>query len=94
MKRWLTPVAGTGLLFAAAVVFMMMPTASVRAHGCTDCTGNATVVICHRAGQAGTTQAVTLQLPCGAAQQHIGEQGTPAAGHEEDTCGPCGDSAD
>lgn len=50
------------------------------------------VVICHAAGQAGTTKYVTLKLPYKAVfgkAGHFYENGTPTAGHEDDYLGPC-----
>mgnify|MGYP001601632824 CR=1 FL=1 len=50
------------------------------------------VTICHAAGLEGTTQYVTLTLPYPAVYGpagHFNEDGTPAAGHEEDYLGPC-----
>lgn len=54
--------------------------------------GGDRVVICHAAGQAGTTKYVTLSLPIKAVfgkAGHFNEPGTPAAGHEDDYLGPC-----
>jgi hypothetical protein len=51
-----------------------------------------TVTICHAAGQAGTTQFVTLTIPVNAAfgqAGHFNEDGTPRAGHEDDYLGEC-----
>ena len=62
---------------------------TVRAHDCPGCESKEKFVICHVAGQAGSTQCQTLTLPGPAACAHIGEQGTPQAGHEQDFCGPC-----
>lgn len=50
------------------------------------------VTICHGAGLAGTTQYVTLTLPEQAVfgqAGHFNENGTPAAGHEQDYMGAC-----
>lgn len=49
-----------------------------------------TITLCHAAGQAGTTQYVTLTLPPAAAATHLDPvTGTPTAGHEDDYLGPC-----
>ena len=51
-----------------------------------------TVVICHAAGQDDTTKFVTLRLPIKAVfgkAGHFNENGTAAAGHEDDYLGPC-----
>ena len=50
------------------------------------------VTFCHAAGQAGTTKFVTLTTSVNAAfgqAGHFNEDGTPAAGHEQDYLGPC-----
>ena len=50
------------------------------------------ITICHAAGQAGTTQFVTLTLPYVAVYGqagHFNEDGTPQAGHEQDYLGAC-----
>jgi hypothetical protein len=60
-------------------------------HPCPACDSKEKVTICHVDGQAGSQKCQTLDLPGNAACQHIGEQGTPAAGHESDYCGPCND---
>jgi hypothetical protein len=48
-----------------------------------------TVTICHAAGLAGTTQFTTLTIPESAASAHFNDDGTPAAGHEDDYLGAC-----
>jgi hypothetical protein len=53
---------------------------------------NEKITICHAAGQEGTTKFVTLELPPAAVfgpGGHFNENGTPAAGHEQDYMGPC-----
>lgn len=50
------------------------------------------VTLCHAAGRDDTTQFVTLTIPHTAAfgqAGHFNEDGTPAAGHENDYLGPC-----
>lgn len=50
------------------------------------------ITFCHAAGQAGTTQFVTLTLPEQAVfgqAGHFNEDGTPQAGHEDDYLGEC-----
>jgi hypothetical protein len=50
------------------------------------------VIVCHAAGQEGTTKFVTLEVPAtetGFPQGHYTEDGTPLAGHEADYLGPC-----
>lgn len=50
------------------------------------------VLVCHAAGQAGTTKYVTLEVPAnegGYPQGHFTEGGTTAAGHEDDYLGAC-----
>lgn len=50
------------------------------------------ITICHAAGQAGTTQFVTLELPFQAVfgnGGHFNEDGTTQAGHEDDYLGEC-----
>ncbi len=44
------------------------------------------VTLCHAAGQAGTTQFVTAAF---GQAGHFNEDGTPAAGHEDDYLGAC-----
>jgi hypothetical protein len=48
-----------------------------------------TVTICHAAGLAGTTQFTTLTIPQPAVSAHFDDDGTPAAGHEDDYLGAC-----
>ncbi|GLC24818.1 DUF5979 domain-containing protein [Roseisolibacter agri] len=40
--------------------------------------------ICHAAGRAEDPRFVELRLPANAVDEHLGEQGTPMAGHEQD----------
>lgn len=50
------------------------------------------ITICHAAGQAGTTMFVEITAAAPAIfgeAGHFFENGTPRAGHEEDTLGPC-----
>ncbi len=50
------------------------------------------VLVCHAAGQAGTTHFVTLEVPAnegGFPQGHFTEDGTTEAGHELDYLGAC-----
>jgi LPXTG-motif cell wall-anchored protein len=51
------------------------------------------VIICHAAGREGTTHYETLEVSTNAVFKdqggHFYENGTPAAGHEEDYLGPC-----
>jgi len=50
------------------------------------------ITICHGAGQEGTTQYVTLELPYEAVYGqggHFNENGTTQAGHEQDYLGEC-----
>ena len=47
------------------------------------------VTICHAAGLDGTTKYVTLTLPPSALNGHFDNNGTPLAGHEDDTLGLC-----
>jgi hypothetical protein len=58
-------------------------------HDSKDGDSNGRFTICHVAGLAGSTQCQTLTLPEPAVCAHLGEQGTPQAGHEQDFCGPC-----
>jgi hypothetical protein len=50
---------------------------------------NHKVVICHAAGQAGTTKYVTIEVDEHALKGHFDENGTPQAGHEQDYMGAC-----
>jgi LPXTG-motif cell wall-anchored protein len=51
------------------------------------------VIICHAAGREGTTHYETLEISTNAVFKdqggHFYENGTPAAGHEQDYLGPC-----
>lgn len=50
------------------------------------------VLVCHAAGQDGTTKYVTISVPPndgGFPQGHFTEDGTTAAGHEDDYLGAC-----
>jgi hypothetical protein len=52
------------------------------------------ITICHVSGQAGSEQRETLTLDWHAVYGeggHFNENGTPRAGHEQDTLGPCDD---
>src|SRR5215203_3514785 len=50
---------------------------------------NGKITICHASGQAGTLKFETLELPLAGVLGHFDESGTPLAGHEQDTFGPC-----
>jgi len=47
------------------------------------------VTICHAAGRAGTTHFITLTVSQNGLGAHFLSNGTPKAGHELDTLGPC-----
>lgn len=54
------------------------------------------ITVCHAAGQDGTEQFVTLELPPQAVYGnggHLQDNGTPLAGHESDYLGPCVDDS-
>lgn len=51
--------------------------------------GGPKVTLCHAAGRAGTTHFITLTIPTKAANKHIDDHGTTAAGHEQDYLGAC-----
>jgi LPXTG-motif cell wall-anchored protein len=89
MKKFLT-----GLVLAA----MLALTFTLSAVGSASATSDDTekkVVICHAAGQAGTTHYNTLEISENAVYGrngnagHFEENGTPQAGHEQDYFGPC-----
>lgn len=80
-------------LFALAVLAVMIFTFGIPAAGADqpDHAGEK-VTICHYDGLAGTTKNQTLTIGWPAVYGpggHLNENGTPQAGHEQDTLGPC-----
>lgn len=79
-----------GVLFMFTLTTHKIQTVKAGGNGPCDCTDlKAKVDICHADGRAEDLKFQTLTIPCHAALKHIGEQGTPLAGHESDECGPC-----